>query len=250
MILILGPRHGRYDQEREGRSMPGSNLPLAMLGALMLMFGWFGFNGGSTLAFDGRVPGIIANTVLAAISGTLGGMLLSWWRWRLVDPVYPLNGLIAGMVAITAGAHVVDAGASVLIGLGGALVMYLADRVLNRLRIDDAVGAVPVHLASGVWGTLAVALFGDLSLIGTGLSRWEQFVAQLEGVLVAAAWAFGVTWILLRSINRFWPMRVTAEAERKGLNIAEHGARTELIELLEAMAAHQQAGDLQRDVPG
>ncbi|WVM90145.1 hypothetical protein UMZ34_07765 [Halopseudomonas pachastrellae] len=102
VILILGPRQGRFDQDRDGRSMPGSNLPLAMLGALMLMFGWFGFNGGSTLSFDGRVPGIIANTVLAAMAGTLGGMFMSWWRWRLVDPVYPLNGMIAGMVAITA----------------------------------------------------------------------------------------------------------------------------------------------------
>ncbi|MEH6566687.1 MAG: ammonium transporter [Halopseudomonas sp.] len=249
VILILGPRQGRYEQEREGRSMPGSNLPLAMLGGLMLMFGWFGFNGGSVLGFDGRVPGIIANTVLAAIAGTLGGMVMSWWRWRLVDPVYPLNGMIAGMVAVTAGAHVVDAGASVLIGLGGAVVMYLADRLLTHLRIDDAVGAVPVHLAAGIWGTLAVALFGDLTLLGTGLSRTEQFIAQLEGVLVAALWAFGLTWALLRTINRFWPMRVSPDAEQKGLNIAEHGARTELIELLEAMAAHQQAGDMQRDVP-
>ena len=249
VILILGPRQGRYEQDREGRSMPGSNLPLAMLGALMLMFGWFGFNGGSALAFDGRVPGIIANTVLAAIAGTLGGMIMSWLRWRLVDPVYPLNGLIAGMVAVTAGAHVVDAGASVLIGLGGAVVMYFADRLLTHLRIDDAVGAVPVHLAAGVWGTLAVALFGDLTLLGTGLTRFEQLIAQLEGILVAALWGFGLTWILLRSINRFWPMRVTAEAERQGLNIAEHGARTELIELLEAMAAHQQAGNMQQDVP-
>jgi len=249
VILILGPRQGRYEQDREGRSMPGSNLPVAMLGALMLMFGWFGFNGGSALAFDGRVPGIIANTVLAAIAGTLGGMMMSWLRWRLVDPVYPLNGLIAGMVAVTAGAHVVDAGASVLIGLGGAVVMYLADRLLTHLRIDDAVGAVPVHLAAGIWGTLAVALFGDLTLLGTGLTRFEQLIAQIEGVLVAALWAFGLTWILLRGINRFWPMRVTEEAERQGLNIAEHGARTELIELLEAMAAHQQAGDMQQDVP-
>ncbi len=249
VILILGPRQGRYEQDREGRSMPGSNLPVAMLGALMLMFGWFGFNGGSALAFDGRVPGIIANTVLAAIAGTLGGMMMSWLRWRLVDPVYPLNGLIAGMVAVTAGAHVVDAGASVLIGLGGAVVMYLADRLLTHLRIDDAVGAVPVHLAAGIWGTLAVALFGDLTLLGTGLTRFEQLIAQIEGVLVAALWAFGLTWILLRGINRFWPMRVTEEAERQGLNIAEHGARTELIELLEAMAAHQQSGNMQQDVP-
>ena len=249
VILILGPRQGRFDQDRDGRSMPGSNLPLAMLGALMLMFGWFGFNGGSTLSFDGRVPGIIANTVLAAMAGTLGGMFMSWWRWRLVDPVYPLNGMIAGMVAITAGAHVMDAPAAFFVGLVGAVVMYLADRLLNHLRIDDAVGAVPVHLASGIWGTLAVALFANLETLGTGLSRIQQFVAQLEGVVVAGLWAFGVTWLLLRLINRFWPMRVTPEDEVAGLNVSEHGARTELIELLEAMAAHQRDGRFERDVP-
>tara|TARA_Y100000780_G_scaffold130261_1_gene117233 strand:+ start:3439 stop:6828 length:3390 start_codon:yes stop_codon:yes gene_type:complete len=249
VILLLGPRQGRYEQDRDGRSLTGSNLPLAMLGALMLMFGWFGFNGGSTLSFDGRVPGIIANTVLAAIAGTLGGMLMSWWRWRLIDPVYPLNGLIAGMVAVTAGAHAVDAPAAFFIGLIGAVVMYLADRLLTRLRVDDAVGAVPVHLASGIWGTLAVALFADPLRLGTGLNRLQQLVVQLEGVLVAGVWAFGLTWLLLRVINRFWPMRVTPEDELAGLNVSEHGARTELIELLEAMAAHQREGRFERDVP-
>ncbi|BDX18023.1 MULTISPECIES: ammonium transporter [Halopseudomonas] len=249
VILILGPRQGRFEQDRDGRSMPGSNLPLAMLGALMLMFGWFGFNGGSTLSFDGRVPGIIANTVLAAIAGTLGGMVMSWLRWRLVDPVYPLNGMIAGMVAVTAGAHVVDASAAFFIGLIGAVVMYLADRLLLRFQIDDAVGAVPVHLASGIWGTLAVALFADLGALGTGLTRSQQFIAQLEGVLVAGVWAFGLTWLLLRAVNRFWPMRVTPDDELAGLNVSEHGARTELIELLEAMAAHQRDGRFERDVP-
>ena len=249
VILVLGPRQGRFAQSREGRSLPGSNLPMAMLGALLLLFGWFGFNGGSTLAFDGRVPGIIANTVLAAIAGILGGMGLSWLRWRHVDPVYPLNGLIAGMVAVTASAHVIDAGAAFVIGLAGALVMYLADRLLYRLRIDDAVGAVPVHLASGIWGVLALALFADLQLLGTGLSRWQQAGVQLQAVVVSGLWAFGLTWVLLRLINRVYPLRVDAESEQVGLNVAEHGARTELIELLGAMATHQRDGQFRREVP-
>lgn len=249
VILVLGPRQGRFEQTRDGRSLPGSNLPMAMLGALLLLFGWFGFNGGSTFAFDGRVPGIIANTVLAAIAGILGGMGLSWLRWRHVDPVYPLNGLIAGMVAVTASAHVIDSGAAFLIGLIGGVVMYLADRLLYRWRIDDAVSAVPVHLASGIWGVLALALFADMDMLGTGLSRWQQAGVQLEAVLVSGLWAFGLTWVLLRLINRIYPLRVTPEAEQTGLNVAEHGARTELIELLEAMATHQRDGQFRREVP-
>lgn len=249
VVLALGPRIGRYEVDRDGRSMPGSNLPLAMLGALLLMFGWIGFNGGSTFSFDNRVPGIIANTVLAGVAGLLGGMTLSWLRWRLVDPVYPLNGLIAGMVAITASAHVVDARAALLIGLTGAVVMYLADRLMYRLKIDDAVGAVPVHLASGIWGTLALALFADLALLGTGLSRWQQFLVQGQGVLVAGLWAFGLTWAVLRLLNRFVPIRVSVEDEMVGLNVSEHGAKTELIELLGAMETHQRDGHFAREVP-
>lgn len=249
VILVLGPRLGRYELGRQGRSMPGSNLPMAMLGALLLMFGWFGFNGGSALRFDHSVPGIIANTVLAGVAGILGGMGLSWLRWRHVDPVYPLNGLIAGMVAITASAHAVDARASLLIGLMGAVVMYLSDRLMYRLKIDDAVGAVPVHLASGIWGTLALALFADLERLGTGLDRWQQFLIQGQGVIVGGLWAFGVTWVLLQLLNRLVPIRVTPDNENMGLNVSEHGARTELVELLEVMATHQREGHFGREVP-
>jgi Amt family ammonium transporter len=249
VILVLGPRIGRFELDHEGRSMPGSNLPMAMLGALLLMFGWIGFNGGSTLGFDNRVPGIIANTVLAGVAGLLSGMTLSWLRWRFVDPVYPINGLIAGMVAITASAHVVDARAALLIGMTGAVVMYLADRLMYRLKIDDAVGAVPVHLASGIWGTLALALFADLELLGTGLSRWQQFLVQGQGVLVAGVWAFGLTWAALHVLNRYVPIRVSVKDEIDGLNVSEHGAKTELIELLGAMATHQRDGHFAREVP-
>lgn len=249
VILVLGPRQDRFELGRSGCTLPGSNLPMAMLGALLLLFGWFGFNGGSTFSFDGRVPAIIANTVLGGMAGIVGGMLLSWLHWRHVDPVYPLNGLIAGMVAVTAGAHVIGPGAALLIGFVGSLVMYLADRLLYSWRIDDAVGAVPVHLAAGIWGTLALALFGDPEAIGTGLSRWQQLLAQAEGILVAALWAFGLTWLVLRLINRVLPMRVDPDDERIGLNVSEHGARTELVELLEVMAEHQHTGQLAREVP-
>lgn len=249
VILVLGPRQGRFDLDRNGRSLPGSNVPMAMLGALLLLFGWFGFNGGSTFSFDDRVPAIIANTVLGGMAGICGGMLLSWVRCRYVDPVYPLNGLIAGMVAVTAGANVIGPGDALIIGFVGALFMYLADRLLYRWQIDDAVGAVPVHLAAGIWGTLAVALFGDIQTIGNGLDRWDQLLVQAQGIIVAGLWAFGLTWMVLRVINRWLPMRVAPEHELVGLNVSEHGARTELVELLEVMAEHQHTGQLAREVP-
>ncbi|MBU2283094.1 MAG: ammonium transporter, partial [Gammaproteobacteria bacterium] len=247
-VMVIGPRAGRFDTKWLRQNMPGSNLPLAMLGGLLLLFGWFGFNGGSTLSFDGRVPGIVVNTVVAGMAGMALSMLLSQWRHGYIAPVALLNGMLAGLVAITASAHAVCIADSLLIGAGGGLAMWLSDRLLVRCGIDDAVGAVPVHLAAGLWGTVAVALFADPLLLGTGLGRLDQLMVQLQGVLVCAVWAFGVTYLLLRVINRYYPMRVDPDDERVGLNVSEHGARTELIELLDAMAEHQRQGQFQREV--
>ncbi|MBU0852573.1 MAG: ammonium transporter, partial [Gammaproteobacteria bacterium] len=247
-VMVIGPRAGRFDTKWLRQNMPGSNLPLAMLGGLLLLFGWFGFNGGSTLSFDGRVPGIVVNTVVAGMAGMALSMLLSQWRHGYIAPVALLNGMLAGLVAITASAHAVCIADSLLIGAGGGLAMWLSDRLLVRCGIDDAVGAVPVHLAAGLWGTVAVPLFADPLLLGTGLGHLDQLMVQLQGVLVCAVWAFGVTYLLLRVINRYYPMRVDPDDERVGLNVSEHGARTELIELLDAMAEHQRQGQFQREV--
>ncbi|MFC3608220.1 ammonium transporter [Stutzerimonas tarimensis] len=247
-IMVIGPRLGRFDGSRRERSMPGSNLPMAMLGGLLLLFGWLGFNGGSTLAFNVQVPGIVANTTLAGMAGIAGGSLMSWLRFRLIEPILPLNGMLAGLVAVTAAAHAISPGAAVLIGFVGSLVMFFADRLLLRWGIDDAISAVPVHLVAGIWGTLSVGLFANLELLGTGLSRSEQLLAQVQGILVCAIWAFGATYTALRLINRVFPMRVDPDDEVRGLNVSEHGARTELIELLDAMAEHQRQGQFSREV--
>jgi len=248
VILVIGPRQGRFERDQAVRAMPGSNLPLAMLGGLLLMFGWFGFNGGSTLTFDARVPGIIANTLLGALAGIGGAMGLSWWRCGYVEAVAPLNGMLAGMVAVTASAHAIGALASIVIGIGGAAAMLAAERLLVAWRIDDAVGAVPVHLASGIWGTLAVALFGEPAQLNTGLSFLQQLRVQTEGIGVCALWAFGLTYVVLRVLDRYYPLRVSAQDELSGLNVAEHGARTELNELLTAMEEHQHQGHFHKEV--
>ncbi|ANQ86047.1 ammonia permease [Azoarcus olearius] len=247
-VLIIGPRRGRFDA---GGVQPisGGNLPLSMLGAMLLLFGWFGFNGGSTLALDARVPGVLVNTLLGAVAGVLAALAASWWMRGYADVVQTLNGTIAGLVAVTAGAHAFSAAEALLVGGGGALVMILCNEWLLHRRIDDAVGAIPAHLAAGVWGTLAVALFGDPAALGTGLGAGEQFFVQFVGVVACGTWSFGVAWLLLKCLDRLLPLRVTPEHETLGLNVSEHGARTELLDLLEAMEVQERTGQLAVRVP-
>lgn len=249
-ILVIGPRRGRFAAAQAGGyTINGSNRPLAALGALLLFLGWFGFNGGSTFALDNSVPGILVNTMLAAVGGILAGLFLGWRMHGYGEVVHALNGAIAGLVAITAGAHVMSAAEAILIGMVGGAVMVAAQSGMLRLHLDDAVGAIPAHLAAGIWGSLAVALFGDLERIGTGLTRLEQLGTQLAGVTVCGLWSFGVAYLLLRGINRFFPLRVTDDEERIGLNVSEHGARTELQELLQTLESQETSGDLSLRVP-
>ncbi|QDF98302.1 ammonia permease [Azoarcus sp. DD4] len=247
-VLLIGPRRGRFDGGGV-QAISGGNLPLSMLGVMLLLFGWFGFNGGSTLALDARVPGILVNTVLGAVAGVLMALGVSWWMRGYADVVQTLNGAIAGLVAVTAGAHVLDAGSALLVGGVGALAMIVCHECLLQRRIDDAVGAIPAHLAAGVWGTLAVALFGDLAALGTGLGRGDQLFVQALGIVVCGAWAFGAAWLLLKGLNRLMPLRVSPEHEHVGLNVSEHGARTELLDLLQAMEVQERTGQLAVRVP-
>jgi len=155
-----------------------------------------------------------------------------------------MNGVLAGLVAITANCHAVSASSAAIIGAVGGIVMLVAGNLLERFKIDDVIGAVPVHLAAGVWGTLAVALFGDLTILGTGLTRSAQLKVQVIGIMVCFSLAFGVTYLIFRIINRFFSLRVTPKDEHDGLNVAEHGATTELVDLLGAMEMHKKTQDL------
>ncbi|MDM7464418.1 MAG: ammonium transporter [Tepidimonas taiwanensis] len=247
-VWRIGARAGRFPADGPPPVIPAGSLPMAMLGALLLFFGWLGFNGGSTLALDGRVPGILLHTTLAAAAGALAGLAAGRLLHGYFEVMYLINGLIAGLVAITAGAHALSAPAAVFTGAIGAWVMAWANEQLLRRRIDDAVGAIPAHLAAGVWGTLAVGLLGDPALLGTGLSRAAQIGVQALGVVVCGVWCVLATLAFLWLV-RERDLRVTPDEERKGLNVAEHGARTELIELLEAMERTRQGGDLSQRVP-
>lgn len=249
-IIVIGPRAGRF--ENGVQTIPGSNPTLALIGAMFFVLGWIGFNGGSTLALDNSVPGIIANTLLAAVSGSAMAYLAFRFSLKTLygdHVMVPVNGMLAGMVSITASVHAVTAAEAVLIGAVGALIMLIVDTLMIRIKLDDAIGAVPVHLASGIWGTLCVALFGDPEILATGLDFMRQLQVQATGIAVIGAWSFLVALILIYLINRVRPLRVSREDEYIGLNVAEHNARTETIELLSSMHQAALSADLTSRVP-
>ncbi|MEE8308660.1 MAG: ammonium transporter, partial [Gammaproteobacteria bacterium] len=245
-ILIIGPRIGRFGSKRT--AIHGHDLPVVTLGVFLLWFGWFGFNGGSTLGLTPEVPSIIVNTTISGAFGGVVAMALSWRFDDHPDVTVIMNGSLAGLVGITASAHIMTPLSAVIIGSIAAVVMYVVTLLLERFEIDDVVGAVPVHLSAGIWGTLAVALFADPEKWGTGLGRWDQFVVQLFGVGATFVWAFGVGFILLWLINRWVPLRIDPRGEHTGLNVAEHGASTEILDLLTEMDTQRRANDYSQPV--
>ncbi|WP_119421460.1 ammonium transporter [Desertibaculum subflavum] len=241
-ILVVGARRGRFDPV--GRPVSGHNLALSGLGVFLLFVGWFGFNGGSTFRASELVAPVLFHTVLGGVAGGLAAQLLSYGLYGQARAEHLLNGILGGLVAITASAHAVAGWSAVLIGIGGGLVTVLGERLLIRWRLDDAVGAVPVHLFAGIWGTLAVALFGDLDRLGTGHDRLAQLGIQAIGIAACGLYAFGLAYIVLAAINRFMPLRVTVADEERGLNISEHDAWSPTLELVREMEAQRASGDL------
>ena len=238
-VLILGPRIGKYSKANKGK-FTGSSFPLAVLGTLILWFGWFGFNGGSNGAMDEAVPLILINTFLSASFGLLTGLGISFLLFKKPDPYYIILGPLAGLVAITAGCNSMTSIISIFVGVIGAVVAITVNEILNKYEIDDVVGAIPVHLAAGVWGTLAVGFFSDLEILGTDLSRIEQIKIQFIGVIAIGLFAFLGSFIFLKILNIFYPLRVSPIQEELGLNIAEHNATSvehDLISILDKQSA-------------
>ncbi|MBF2028803.1 MAG: ammonium transporter [Oscillatoriales cyanobacterium C42_A2020_001] len=247
-LVIIGPRMGRF-RKQHIQGIPGSNYPLAMLGTLLLWFGWFGFNGGSTLAINAQVPSVLVNTTLAGASGLLMAVLVSWVLQQRADVDWLMYGTLAGLVSITANCHVVSTAAAIAIGAIGAVLTIFSTFLLIRLRIDDAVGAIPVHLVAGVWGTLAVALFGKPELLGTGLDFTAQLRVQVWGIVSCGVWTFGVSYLVFKQIDCWFPLRVTVKHEAIGLNVSEHGATNDLLDLFQVMDKQSKTGDLSLRAP-
>ena len=242
-VLILGPRIGKYSKANKGK-FTGSSFPLAVLGTLILWFGWFGFNGGSNGAMDEAVPLILINTFLSASFGLLTGLGMSFLLFKKPDPYYVILGPLAGLVAITAGCNSMTSVVSIFVGVIGAVIAIIVNELLNKYEIDDVVGAIPVHLAAGVWGTLAVGFFSDLDILGTDLSRFEQIKVQFIGVIAIGLFAFLGSFTILKILNFFYPLRVSPIHEELGLNIAEHNATSVEHDLISILDKQSETGDL------
>ena len=242
-VIILGPRIGKYSEANKGK-FTGSSFPLAVLGTLILWFGWFGFNGGSNGAMDEAVPLILINTFLAAAFGLLTGLSISYFKYKKPDPFYIILGPLSGLVAITAGCNSMTSVISIFVGIIGAIIAIIVNEVLNNFEIDDVVGAVPVHLAAGIWGTLAVGIFGDLTILDTGLDRFSQIKVQLIGILSIGSFTFISSYAALSMVNKFYPLRVSPVQEELGLNIAEHNAVSVEHDLISILDKQSESGDL------
>ncbi|MFC6997579.1 ammonium transporter [Rufibacter roseus] len=214
-IILLGPRIGKF-VDGKAKPIPGHSIPLATIGVFILWLGWFGFNGGSVLSADpGAVSRVLVMTTLAAAAGAVGGCLMSQILFKASDLTMVLNGILAGLVGITAGADQMGVVDSVIIGLVAGSLVVVGVMLFDRLKIDDPVGALSVHLICGVWGTLAVGLFGKLA--GTG-----QFVSQLIGVGAVGAFSFTFAFVVWFVLKVTTGIRVTEQEELEGLDIHEH----------------------------
>ena len=228
--LALGPRLGRFTKDGKPISIPGHSISLVVLGVFILWLGWFGFNPGSQLAIHGgnadAVALVAVNTNLAAAAGGLVAMVVAWlFVTKKPDLPTTLNGVLAGLVAITAPCAYVTPGYSILIGaIGGVIVVYGAI-LLERLKIDDPVSAVPVHLMNGIWGTLAIGIFAtENGVTGLVAGNTSQILAQLIGVAAVGVWCVATGLILFHVIIKYTVgLRVSREEELKGLDIEEHG---------------------------
>lgn len=211
-VIVIGPRLGKY-VNGEIRPILGHNLPLAVIGMFLLWLGWFGFNGGSVLSADpGLVSFVLVTTSLAAAAGIVGAMATTWIVHKHPDASMVLNGALAGLVGITAGADVVSVTAAVIIGLVAGIIVVFSVMAIDRAKLDDPVGAISVHLVCGIWGTLAVGIFGaDFSI-----------VTQLIGIVAYAAVAFPAALIIFLALKATVGVRVTEEEERRGLDLSEH----------------------------
>jgi Amt family ammonium transporter len=232
-ILVLGPRLGRYSKDGKVAPMPGHSMTSASLGVLILWLGWFGFNPGSTMAaMNGTaIAHVLVNTNLAAATGALGAMTTAWLLLGKPDLSMILNGCLAGLVAITAPCAFVSFGSGALIGAVAGVLVVLAVLGFDKLRIDDPVGALSVHLVNGVWGTLALGVFYDdtiatnIAALATGLTPMAQLLVQLKGVLYVGAFTLTLSLAVWYLIKLVIGVRVSPEEEDEGLDIGEHGMR-------------------------
>ena len=216
-IYLLGARIGKFGEDGKPKAIPGHNLPLAASGVLILWLGWFGFNGGSVLSADPELTSLVlVTTCLAAAAGGVSAFITSFIKYKNFDLTMFLNGILGGLVGITAGADQMSPNEAVIIGLIAGVVIVFGVALIDKLKLDDPVGAVAVHLICGIWGTLAVGIFGSLA-------SFDQFLVQLAGVGAAATFCSVCGFLILFVVKKVSGLRVSEKEELEGLDIHEHG---------------------------
>ncbi|WP_246836740.1 ammonium transporter [Leptospira kmetyi] len=241
-VILLGARKDKFKEDGSPRKIQGHNLTFSVLGVFILWFGWFGFNGGSALSFTDQVPLIILNTSLAGSAGGLSAIFISWLFYRIASVEECMNGVLGGLVAVTAGCHEIQPSSALLLGaIAGASVVIAAWVLEKVFRLDDVVGAFPVHGVCGIIGTLLLPVLSKNSNI--------QIYSQLIGVVTCAVWSFGLGLILFWILKVSIGIRVNEEYEEKGLNVAEHGAGSSWIDLIHSLKdLSKGGGDLTRKI--
>ena len=215
-IIFLGARKGKYLKNRI-QPLPGHSMPLATIGVFLLWLGWFGFNGGSVLSADpGLVSLVLVTTSLAAAAGGVGAMLTTWNVYKTPDITTLLNGILAGLVGITAGADLMNPLESIIIGFISGVIVVFSVSLFDKIKLDDPVGALSVHLVCGIFGTLAVGLFGSKAGLG---QLWTQFI----GVISVGAFTLAFSTILWIVLKKTMGLRVSEAEELEGLDVGEHG---------------------------
>jgi len=233
--IVLGPRFGKFTKDGKPNAIPGHSITLAALGVFILWFGWFGFNPGSTFnAHHLRISVIAVNTLLAASAGGFAALIVVLMKTKIYDVGMMFNGILAGLVAVTAPCAWIEAWAAVVIGLIAGVIVVIGVYGLEKLKIDDPVGAVSVHGFNGMWGLISVGIFADGTYgnystdapFATGLlygGGSGQLIAQVTGAGVAALWAFVCGYILFKIMDAIMGIRVSPQEEMKGLDVYEHG---------------------------
>ncbi|WNH10337.1 ammonium transporter [Thalassobellus suaedae] len=223
--IVLGPRLGKYDTDGKPVAIPGHNLPLAAVGGFILWFGWFGFNPGSTLGAVGNweLIGIIAtNTFLASAAGGISTMFYTYFKYGQIDVTMTINGVLAGLVAVTAGCNVLDSGSAIIIGLIAGVLVDVAVIFIDKIKIDDPVGAIAVHGVNGLFGTIAVGLFAaDGGLFFGGGA--DLLITQVIGVLVIGSFSFILTFIIMTILKKTIGIRVNRSEETAGIDAVSFG---------------------------
>ena len=216
-IYLLGARIGKFDKDGKPKALPGHNLPVASAGVFILWLGWFGFNGGSVLSADPELTSLtLVTTSLAAAAGGVAAAFFSNVLYKNFDLTMFMNGVLGGLVGITAGADQMSPTDAIIIGLIAGIIVVLGISLIDKLKLDDPVGAVAVHLICGIWGTLAVGIFGALAGI-------DQLIAQLIGIGVVGAFCVLTSFIILFIVKATTGLRVDKEEEVNGLDLSEHG---------------------------